>query len=190
MTEATKPKRRSIEEITADIEAISQDSEHRDQFKALRMLAAEKSSSVVLPEPMDDNEVIERIARLIKPAGAILAQIAFKRAFPYRPEVDKVVPKVGENHLTEEDRLIVLKCRSVKNLYRMFPELKKPGLPQGFPRGEDLEAKQAWCREAATKILVARQQARMKAAEQSDVGLTSAVSDDSRVPEEEHNPVS
>lgn len=182
-----KKKRRSIEEITADIEQISQDPEHRDQFKALRMLAAEKATSVVLPDPMSDNEIIERIARLIKPVGRALSSIAYRRAFPYNKDIEDEMPKLAQTHLTPEEILTAKKCNNLKALYRTFPEIKRAGMPTGYPRGRSIEEKQEWCRDQATKILIGRAQARLKAVEKTDVGLPNAVTDDSGLPESDDN---
>lgn len=173
MTEEPKRKSRTMDEIKADIEAISQDPEHRDQFKALRMLAMEQSSSVALPPPMEEHEMIERFARLMKPAGYSVVQIAYKRAFPNRKPIEEVEPRFRETQLPDEDKLIIQRSRSLKSLYRLFPEIKKPGIPAGYPRGKGLDMQQQWCRDQATKILLDRQQARMKAIEKSDVGLSA-----------------
>lgn len=173
MTEEPKRKARSIDEIMSDIELISQDAEHRDQFKALRMLASEKAASVTLPPPMEEHEMIERFARLMKPAGYHVVQIAYKRAFPARKPIEEVEPRMTEIHLPDEDRLIIQRCYSLKALYRLFPEIKKPGIPAGYPRGKGEELRRQWCKDQATKILIDRQQARMKAAETRDVGLST-----------------
>jgi hypothetical protein len=166
-----KKNRRSIEDITADIEQISQDTDHRDQFKALRMLAAEKGSSVVLPLPMDEHEQCERMARLMRGIGANQTQIAYKRAFPTRTSVEKTEPMVNTGHLSPADRKTIEACRGVKSLYRHFPELKRPGQPPGFPKKGSLEQKQSWCRDTAMKIILGRENEKLKAVESKDVGL-------------------
>lgn len=167
----TKRKARSIDEIMSDIELISQDAEHRDQFKALRMLASEKAASVTLPPPMEDHEVIERLARLQKGYGINVSRIAFKVAFPNAKEVDELEPTVIPAHLSEQDRITIQHCTSIKALHRHFPQIKRRGLHPGYPRKSGREAQQKWCREQATKILVDRHQARMKTVEKRDVGL-------------------
>lgn len=174
MNEDLKRKSRTMDDVMADIEAISEDSEHRDQFKALKMLASAKSSSVTLPPPMEEHEMIERFARLMKPAGFHVVQIAYKRAFPNRKPIEEVEPKLNAIHLPDEDRLMIQKCTNLKALYRMFPEIKKPGLPTGYPKGRGKVLQQQYCRDQATKILLDRQQARMKAVESRDVGLENA----------------
>lgn len=182
MTEEPKRKARTMDDVMADIEAISEDSEHRDQFKALKMLASANTASVTLPPPMQEHEMIERFARLMKPAGYHVVQVAYKRAFPNRKPIEEVEPKFKEVQLPDEDRLMIQNSRNLKALYRLFPEIKKAGIPTGFPRGKGKELQQQWCRQQATKILLDRHQARMAAVEKSDVGLPNA-EDHQGVPE-------
>ena len=167
MTEEPK-KRRSLEEITADIEAISEDPSHRDQFKALRMLAAEKSSSITLPEPMGDGEIVERLIRLMKPAGRELCQQAYARAFHRAKDTVATAPTLRVVDLTDDQKDFVLEIRNLKQLYRAFPEIKRHGVPTGYPSGRGIEIQQEWCRTKAGKMLIDRDQAAMNRAEETD----------------------
>lgn len=141
------------------ISEIADDRDNRDQFKALKMLAAAKSSGIVLPEPMSDGEMIERLVRLIKPAGMEVVQIAYRKAFPHaKRSVNESSPKLEVGDLSAEMKEMVAKVTSLKVFNKMFPEVKQPGTPKGYPSGRGIVAQRAWLQRAAAKILLDREQ--------------------------------
>lgn len=159
LPEAVKPSRlRSIDEIMADIDAISCDPEHRDQFKALKMLAAAKSSAVVLPKPLTDAEFIARIGRLNLAAGPEITRLAWRWAFPAAKRSVEDTPDHDFSTLPEEVMEEAKKIISLRMLYKAFPEVKRTGQPPGFPKGGSLAAKQDWCRDAAGRLILEREQ--------------------------------
>jgi hypothetical protein len=144
----------------ADIDAISCDPEHRDQFKALKMLAAAKSSAVVLPEPMSDHDIVERISRLHTAAGPELTRLAYRKSFPRGIDIDET-PSMTLNTLPPEVRGEAAKIVSIKMLYRAFPQVKRGGQPPGYPRAGSLAAQQDWCQRTAAQLILDREQARV-----------------------------
>jgi len=152
---------RSMDDILADIDAISSDPEHRDQFKALKMLASTKSSAVVLQPPLEDGEIVDRLVRVMKPAGPNLCQMAYRRAFRLNRDSIADMPHVGFEHLPVESQDIIAKVRSLKSLYRQFPEIKRPGVPAGFPTGKGMHVQSEWCKQQAAKILLDREKKKM-----------------------------
>ena len=170
MTEEPK-KRLSLEEIRAALDDIARDASNRDRFKALKMLAEGETSSVTLPEPMGDGEIIERLQRVMKPAAKELVQIAYRRAFPRNDPVDIVSPTLNISTMTEEQQAIVKKCINLKALYRNFPEIKRHGVPTGYPSGRGIEIQQAWCRTKAAKMLIDRDRTEMERVKSEDKGI-------------------
>ena len=156
-----KTNRMPLDEIERLITDIARDPESgADRFRALKFAAAMQSSTAALPEPLDDNEVLDRLARLIRAAGPTAAQLAYRRAFPAskRP-INHAAPQVRER-----DMPFIPKAElpgTLRALYKMFPEIKGPGCPKGFPMGKGLAVKKAWCQREAMKLLVDREQKRV-----------------------------
>jgi hypothetical protein len=157
-------KKLTMEEIRSAIEAIASDDSNRDQFKALKMLAGEETSSITLPPPMSESEAVERVSRLLRPLGPEGCKIAYKKAFPASKKTIEDSVKLYMDDLDEADQEKLKRVSNLKGLYRLFPELKKPGLPTGFPAGGGLEVKAEWCKKAAARILLERKQAVLDAA--------------------------
>lgn len=152
-----------MEEVLADIDAISSDPEHRDQFKALKMLASTQSSSVVLNPPMGESEILDRLSRVMKPAGPNRCQLAFARAFPRSKQSVGTTPELTIQNLSEESIAIIGKVFNLKSLYREFPAIKRHGMPSGFPAGKGTEAKLQWCKREAEKMLLVREKLLLEA---------------------------
>lgn len=157
------PKRRgaiTFDEAREIISEIARDGEGPDKFRALKMLMGLEGSGVGLPDPLTDNDALERLARLIRAVGPTGSQIAYRRAFPAsKRSIDANAPKISEADMPPIDRTKLPK--NLRELYRMFPEIKKPGIPPGFPLRAGLEAQKRWCNDAAVRILMDREQARV-----------------------------
>src|SRR3989304_4693784 len=54
---------------------------------------------------------------------------------------------------------------SLPMLYRLFPEIKRNGVPKGYPTTKGLAAQLRFVREQATRMLLERERERMKALE-------------------------
>jgi hypothetical protein len=48
---------------------------------------------------------------------------------------------------------------NLKQLYKMFPEIKRSGVPQGYPRGKGLAVVKKWCQDKATQMIIDREHA-------------------------------
>ena len=81
----TKPRgRMTADEIRSEIERLARGGgEGSDKRWALKVLAAQEGDTgrVTLPPPMSDGEVVERLARLLRPAGKALTSAAVGHAF-------------------------------------------------------------------------------------------------------------
>lgn len=165
MTDAPEkePKKRgaiTFDEAREIISDIARGGDGPDKFRALKMVMGLEGSGVGLPEPLTDNDALERLARLIRAVGPTGAQIAYRRAFPAsKRSIDASAPKISEADMPPIDRTKLPK--NLRELYRMFPEIKKPGIPPGFPLRSGLETQKKWCNDAAVRILMDREQARV-----------------------------
>lgn len=169
-----KQKPLSIDDVMEKISDIAGDRDNRDQFKALKMLAAAKSSSVVLPEPLSDGEVIERLFRLMRPAGMDLCQIAYRKAFQGRMSNIEDKPTLLIGDLSDEMKAQVKKVTSLKVFYKVFPEMKAPGIPKGYPSGKGMERQRGWLQRMSAKILLDREQANLDAVVKTDQEIIGA----------------
>jgi hypothetical protein len=155
-------KRMSIDEVLATVTEIAQDpNAGADRFRALKMLASATNTAVVLPEPLTAKEVTDRLSRMILAAGSNIAQVAYHRAFPTKrswkitnkPELH--IEDVPSEVLEEAE-----KVSSLKVLYRMFPEIKKPGTPKGYPAARGIAVQREWLKRAAIRLIVDRERAK------------------------------
>lgn len=160
-------KRLSYDDIVRGMEEIAQDPDDKDRFKALKALAATQSAGIVLPEPLDDAATTDRMTRLMKGVGIDVCQRSFYRAFPQSKADIHTAPKLTEDDIPADMMSRVQSVNTLKRLYHTFPEIKRPGYPPGYPRGKGIALQAAWCKRAAAKILLDREQA--KANEASSV---------------------
>lgn len=158
------PKRMTLDEVMASVTEIAQDADAgADRFRALKMLASQNTAAAVLPDPMQNGELIDRLARLMKGAGVDICQLAYQRAFPQAVDSVASAPKLQMADLPPEIMAQVQKVRSIKSLYRYFPEIKRPGFPPGYPVGRGAALQLEWLRRYAGKILLDREQAKVDA---------------------------
>jgi len=172
-------KKLSIDDIQSLVTEIAQDPESgADRFRALKMLASQNSSSIMLPDPMENGELVERLARLQRAAGIDICQLSYQRAFPQAVDSVASAPKLGIDDLPAEIMEQVKKVRSLKSLYRWFPEIKRPGFPPGYPAGRGAALQLEWLRRYAGKILLDREQAKMNANAQATLERDQQIRDD------------
>lgn len=159
------PAKLSIDDITRILSEIGNDeAAGPDRFRALKMLASMQEQATVIPPPLTDVEMEERLARVMYPCGAEISQRAYRLAFP------KAVKSAFKNPLvdgTEEQILEAKKCTSIKLLRRRFPHSKGTGVPKGYPVGRSTAAKMVWCQEQALKMLIEEATARAKQAHEA-----------------------
>lgn len=154
----------SIDEVMELISDIATEGEGADRFRALKMLAGMNAASAALPDPLPEVDLIDRLARLMKSAGRDLSQVAYKRAFPAaRATIDQKLEATLED-LDPEILAQAKRIRSLKHLYRMFPEIKRPGVPPGYPMGRGIEIQQEWLRRKSVQILMDRKKVDMEEA--------------------------
>lgn len=144
----------TMDEVKKNLEAIARDPNHRDHFKALKMLSAEETASVVLPDPLSYEEAIDRLARVMKPFGMDASQTAYHKAFPNSRRDVTLPPDVDSTHLTQEERALAHSIVSIPLLYKHFPEVKRNTVPKGYPKGQGMITQQDWLRKQAVRILV------------------------------------
>lgn len=158
MSEAPVKKRLSLDEILDRVSEIAQSESGPDGFRALKMLASMEQATVVIPPPLEDWEVVDRMMRLMHGAGPQLTQAAYARAFP------KIAKKVLEekradlSKATREQRAEAHKITSLKLLNRKYPECKVKGTPKGYPQRGSVAQKVRWCQDTALKIMLEREE--------------------------------
>ena len=152
----------TLDEIIELISDVARNGEGPDRFRALKHLTSLNSATAALPDPMPDVDLIDRLARLMKAVGTELTQKAYNRAFPNRGRsLAQAVPKFRQQDLLVDRNTLP---KSLKQLYKKFPEIKRHGFPPGFPAGRGLAMQQEWCQDRAMKILVDRERVRLEAA--------------------------
>jgi hypothetical protein len=164
----------TLDEVLASVSEIARDESDRDRFKALKMLTSLNSSVAAIPPPLSDDEVIERLSRLMKGAGAKLCRKAYRKTYPLSDRT----PIFDKEELEDLGPFIKQKVKGLKTLKqynRMFPEVVKGGVPTGYPSGAGPEAQMEWVQRAATKIFVERRR-REVAADAAAVKSEEAVS--------------
>lgn len=155
-----EPKRIGLDEALELISDIARNGEGADRFRALKVVMAQESSSSQLPPPLGDVEIIERLSRLIRAAGPMASQLAYRKAFPAskRP-INFAAPKLLTSDVPGIDPLKLPK--TLRALYRMFPEIKRPGVPKGFPVSAGMAVKAEWCAKEARKMIMDREQQKL-----------------------------
>ena len=171
MNETTK--QMDLDEAVRILTDIARNGEGAERFRALReiRMMAQETETSVLPDPLTDQEVIERIGRLDRAAGTTLSQMAYRWAFPNakRP-IQHAAPKVLTDDIVIDRSTLPV---NLKQLYRMFPEIKRPGVPQGYPMGKGLAVVKRWCQDKALQMLVDKEQNRLDVAAISDKEVES-----------------
>ena len=157
MTEHAVRKRMTFDELIVEMEDVARNGDGADKFRALKTLMAQESGSVTLPEPMSDADIIDRLSRLIRAAGPTASQLAYRKAFPAgkRP-INHAAPKITERDVAPIDKASL--PINLRSLYRMFPEIKKPGVPKGFPINSGLAVQKEWCQKMALRMILDQEQ--------------------------------
>jgi len=156
MTTESRP-RVTVDEAMEILSDIARNGEGAEKFRALKVIMAQETGSVTVPEPMNDEEKIETLSMLMEAMGPIGCQFAYRRAFPWAKEpVNNAVIKVQAKMLEVDEKKLP---KSIAALYRRFPEIKRPGFPRGYPVHKGLEEKKQWCQKEAMRILLDRKQA-------------------------------
>jgi hypothetical protein len=156
MTTESRP-RVTVDEAMEILSDIARNGEGAEKFRALKVIMAQETGSVTVPEPMNDEEKIETLSMLMEAMGPIGCQFAYRRAFPWAKEpVNNAVIKVQAKMLEVDEKKLP---KTLKDLYRKFPEIKRNGFPPTYPVNKGIEEKKQWCQKQAMKILLDRKQA-------------------------------
>ena len=160
-------KRLSLDDILDAVTEIAEDQEAGpDRFRALKMLTSMNSGTVVLPALADDADAIDRLSRLIKGCGPTLTKMAWRKAFPYTAWRKNDKDRVYEDDIKLDPETMekVIRLKTLPMLYKAFPDLKRPGVPIGYPTSRGESAKIEWIQRKAKEILRDRKDQEMKQA--------------------------
>jgi len=173
----------TMEQIDAAISDIARNGTGPDRFKALALLRKSEHTprESYLAPPMTEGEAVERMARLIKATGGEVARAAYRRALPKeRRPIDDPEP-AGIEHLPAETvAMIEEKVRDLKSLYRIAPELKRPGRYSGFPISKGPLERQRWCQMQAKRYFADKLNLAPAGAQKSPVTVTPDEADQVR----------
>lgn len=174
MNEPEVPKKRkSLDDIIHDLTEISDDKDSgSDRFRALKMLAGMEGATVSLPQPMKEEDVIRDLVTLMGAAGKDLCRIAYSQSFRRAGAIDDVQLSVED--VPPEIMQKVKRVNTLKNFYKMFPELRRPGFPAGYPQGKGPLMQQAWLRRKAAEMLRDREQLKHDAMVRDDAAKEAA----------------
>jgi hypothetical protein len=156
-----KKKPLSLDEVMESVSCIAQEDGHRDQFKALKLLATAQNAAIVLPEPLTRQERMDRLSRIMKGCGREDTQIAFARTFARSKQKIGEAPSLTLDDVTPEMYERVKHVTSIVTFNRAAPEVKKSGVPRGYPKGKGKVAQKAWLQKEFAKILIDREQAEL-----------------------------
>jgi hypothetical protein len=162
--DAPERPRRTVDEIAAELERIAfEGGEDAARLRALKLLRDDRGGATgfVLDPPLSEAEIIDRLARLLKPAGPALVQVAWQRAFPRHKQSVDHVPTLTTNQLPQHIRDEAAKILSLRHLYRTYPALKRPGMPSTYPQRRSAAVQRAWCVRQAEKYLLDVEQAKL-----------------------------
>lgn len=162
----------SPEQIEQRIHQLAKEGDDASARWALKLLHSQRQGETGIPAPLNAAEMIERLARVMRPAGREQCQVAYRKAFPYGPRMNLgiVAAEVRAQHLSNEIKAEILKVRTLRDLYRHYPTIKRSGVPKGYPRSKGQEVVAAFLQRIATQIEVDRMNDTLK---DEDVTTTS-----------------
>ena len=172
-------KRMTFDEAMAEIEDVARNGEGAQKLRALAMIQSQESTTVALPDPLSLDEQVERISRLLRAAGPKVSQFAYRNAFASsKKSISDLMPKVELTDVPAFYKATLPK--SLKQLYRQFPEIKRGGYPAGYPLKGGIEMQQLWCQRKAVEILRAREEERLKSLEPEAAIAHQTIGDENR----------
>lgn len=124
----------SEEKITAEwlerqIRDLAQSGEGADRRWALKVLREETQGETAFQKPLTDQEVVDRLARMMRGAGIGLTRAAYIKAYgTYKATVEGTLPEMGNLDIDVEDL-----PKTLKQYYTRYPDFKRPGYPEGYP---------------------------------------------------------
>lgn len=176
MPEATDGQKKSdnklsMDEIMAGLSDMAKNGDGAQRAAAYRLLLSAHASSNIYTEPLTPEDVVERIIRLMKLIGVGLTQMCYRKAFRNAMKADRISPALAGEEVELPPNFKY--PRNVKQLYRLFPEIKGPGVPRGYPIGQGPIIQRAWLKELTDRTLKYKQQLQLdpQAPSQLDVKL-------------------
>lgn len=171
-------KRLSMDDIEMAINEVAQDPDGGpDRFRALKLLTTMQGSSVALPPPLGEDQIVERLALLLRAAGPEVARIAFRRAQGNRGSVQITDPvEIVAGTLTVDQRDECRRIKSLRKYYQRFPSVRRPGFPKGYPYGKGNTVQVEWIYRESIKNMIAEVQAKADAALAADQPAPEAAS--------------
>jgi hypothetical protein len=157
--EGTRPRGRilSMDDILAGLSDLAENGDGGQRVQAYRMLTSMNQTQASLPDPKPDIDMIARLSRLMKAAGHNLSQLAYKHAFPFSKGNAYDAPKITETQANLKLDYTKLP-KTLRQYYKMFPEVKHRGTPKGWPGRRGPEVQVEWLRQKSVQILVDRAQ--------------------------------
>lgn len=159
MSDEPRKKRLTLDEAWDEISEIARNGEGAEKFRALKMVTNVDQANSILPAPLNDLEIQERLARLIRAAGPTCSMLAYRKAFPAskRP-INYAAPRVtwDDMPVVEKDDL----PKTLRQLYQRFPEIKRSGFPSGYPLKKGLIAQKEWCQKKSLEMILSIEQKR------------------------------
>lgn len=146
----------TLEEIESGLAELARTGEGAQRTQAYRLLLGLSGSSVTLPEPLNETECIDRLARMMRSQGRDRVQKAWRKAWPTGVMAIETVHKQDDFELDDDDRALVEKVQGLKTLYRFFPEIRRSGFPPGYPQRRGKAVQKVWAQGEAIKILIDR----------------------------------
>lgn len=155
-----EPRRKlTPDEITEEINELARSGQGADKRWALNILRPQTGNHLALAPIHSADEVVDRLSRLMKPAGQEASRLAYRRAFPHDgADGIKKYAEVRIGDIPPELMDVVRKIVSVRTFYKMFPSHKRSGQPKGYPRNRGIEIQRDWLRRLAAQILMDREQ--------------------------------
>jgi hypothetical protein len=142
----------SMQQVEAAISEIARSGAPADRLRALAILRRTSSEPSVgaLPEPLSTSEQISRLSRLFRAAGLDVVRRTIQQTWPNaRRVIEDAVPVRVEDLPPETVAMVRERVKSVRSLYALIPELRRPGRPFGFPITKGLAERTRWCQQQA-----------------------------------------
>ena len=146
----------TMAEILAGISDLARNGEGAQRAQAYRMLLGANSGTQGKAEKLDGVEIKARMVRLMRLMGPSMTQNCYHTAFRSRKMVAQAAPlvRVEDLNLPPDYKF----PRTVTELYKLFPEHKRPGVPRGYPIGKGVLIQRDWLKEITLKTLRANRQ--------------------------------
>lgn len=145
----------SLTEIMEGLSDLARNGEGAQKAAAYRMLLGANSTAATLPPPLSAQEIDTRLIRIMKMVGIHRVQASYRKAFPHATTRHRPLQiNPADLELPADYKY----PKTVRELYKMFPEYKRHGFPPGFPVGKGVLIQREWLKDMAIKILTMKMQ--------------------------------